>query len=246
MNLKKVLAFAAAGILTVCLLAGCGADNNAKKTITMGTESGFAPFEVKEGENVIGIDPDIATEIAKAMDAELKIEDMNFDGLVMALSSGKVDFVAAGMTIDPEKDVDFSEPYFSATQVMLVRKEGSPVAGVADVTADKKVGVQLGTTGDDAVKDNGVEPQRYEKFADAVMDLKNSKLDVIVMDSAPAAVFAKNNPELVVLDAPYGDVEEYGIAVKKGNKELLDTINKTIKDMKESGKLDEIIAKYND
>lgn len=246
MNLKKVFAFAAAGILTVSLLAGCGTGSGAKKTLTMGTESGFEPFEVKQGENVVGIDPDIATEIAKDLGMELKIEDMNFDGLVMALSSGKVDFVAAGMTIDPEKDVDFSESYFAATQVMLVKKDGSPVAGVYDVTADKKVGVQLGTTGDDAVTDNGIEPQRYEKFADAVMDLKNSKLDVIVMDSAPAAVFAKNNPELVVLDAPYGDIEEYGIAVKKGNKELLDSINKTIKRLKDSGKLDEIIAKYND
>ena len=76
------------------------------------------------------------------------------------------------------------------------------------------------------------------------MDLKNGKLDVIVMDSAPANALAKSNPDLKVLDEPYGEIEEYGIAVKKGNAELLDSVNKTIKRLKDSGELDNIISKH--
>ena len=245
MNFKKVFALAAAGVLTVGLLAGCGSSGDSS-TVVMGTEAGFPPFEMIEGQEVVGIDPDIAKEIAEDMGKELKIEDMAFDGLTMALTSGKIDFAAAGMSIDPEKDVDFSEPYYEAYQAILVRKDGSSVAGATDITADKKIGVQNGTTGDSAVTDNGIEPERYNKYADAVMDLKNGKLDAIVVDSGPAEQFVNENADLMVLEEPYGEIEQYAIAVKKGNTEMLEAINSTINRLKESGELDEIIAKYDE
>lgn len=218
-----------------------------KKVIIMGTNAEFPPFEFRNDKNEVdGFDAALAKEVAKELGAELKIEDMAFDSLLPALQSGKINFIAAGMTVDPDrqKNVDFSDPYYKATQLIIVKSDNDKIKSQDDLKG-KKIGVQEGTTGDISVasKIENAEVSRFKKGIDAAMDLKNGKLDAVIIDANPAKIFAGKNPELKVLDQQLSD-EDYAIAVKKGDKELLDTVNKVIKNLKDSGKYDELVKQY--
>lgn len=213
-------------------------------TLVMATNAEFPPYEYYEGGEIIGIDADIARAIAEDMGMELRIDDMKFDSIVAAVQSGKADFGAAGMTVTEDRlvSVNFSDTYAEAKQVIIV-KEDSDIAG-ADDLAGKKVGVQLGTTGDILADDveNG-DIVRYDKGAEAVMALTQDKIDAVIIDNEPAKVFVSENEGLKTIDDAY-EIEEYAIAVAKDNTELLDKINESIANLKESGKLQEIIDSY--
>ena len=193
---------------------------------------------------IVGIDADIARAIADQMGMELEIQDMAFDSLIPAIQSGKADFAAAGMTVNEERlrNVDFTETYAEAAQVIIV-KEGSAIAAPADLTG-KKIGVQTGTTGDIYADDvENAEVQRFNKGMEAVMALTQDKLDAVIIDREPAKVFVKENEGLKILDEAFTE-EEYAIAIKKGNTELLEKMNAAIKELKESGELQKIVDKY--
>jgi polar amino acid transport system substrate-binding protein len=146
------------------------------------------------------------------------------------------------VTEDRLQNVSFSDTYAEAKQVIIV-KEGSDIQSADDLNG-KTVGVQLGTTGDilaDDIEDGTVE--RYNKGAEAVLALTQDKIDAVIIDSEPAKVFVSENEGLTTIDDAY-EVEEYAIAVAKDNTELLDQINEAIANLKESGKLQEIIDKY--
>ena len=178
------------------------------------------------------------------MGMTLKIEDMAFDSIIAAVSSGKADIGVAGMTITPEREenISFTDTYAHATQVIIV-KEDSEIAGPDDL-AGKTVGVQLGTTGDIYVEDiEDATIERYNKGFEAVQALTDGKIDAVVIDGEPAKEFVKDAEGLKILDEAFTE-EDYAIAVAKDNTELLDKINGALADLKESGKLDEIIAKY--
>lgn len=213
-------------------------------TLVMATNAEFPPYEYYEGGEIIGIDADIARAIAEDMGMELRIDDMKFDSIVAAVQSGKADFGAAGMTVTEDRlvSVNFSDTYAEAKQVIIV-KEDSDIAS-ADDLAGKKVGVQLGTTGDILADDveNG-DIVRYDKGAEAVMALTQDKIDAVIIDNEPAKVFVSENEGLKTIDDAY-EIEEYAIAVAKDNTELLDKINESIANLKESGKLQEIIDSY--
>ena len=211
----------------------------------MATNAEFAPWEYYEGDKIVGIDPEIAQAIADKLGMTLEIEDMAFDSIISAVTSGKADFGAAGMTVEEDRKVfvDFTDTYANASQVIIV-KETSEIAGSADL-ADKKIGVQLGTTGDllatDLAGDGNVE--RYNKGFEAVQALLQDKIDAVVIDSAPANVFVEQSQGLKVCDEAMSQ-EEYAIAVAKGNTELLDKINGALKELKEDGTIDAIMNKY--
>ena len=248
----KVVALVACLCLVVGMFAGCGQTTSEDDVIVMGTNAEFPPFEyVTENgivDNFSGIDVAIAKEIADSMGKTLKIENMEFDSLLMALATGKVDFVAAGMTVKPDRleSVDFSDTYYNAKQVMIV-KEGSDIKSAKDLEG-KKIGVVLGYTGDTTVTETlGFEPERFKKGADAVMDLVNDRLDVVVIDSAPAKAFVEKNAGLAIVeDAETFENEEYAIAIPKGDTELAGKINEVLKTLKESGKIDEFGATYSE
>ena len=212
--------------------------------IVMVTNAEFPPYEYHENNTLVGIDADIARAIADQMGMELEIQDMAFDSLIPAIQSGKADFAAAGMTVNEERlrNVDFTETYAEAAQVIIV-KEGSAIAAPADLTG-KKIGVQTGTTGDIYADDvENAEVQRFNKGMEAVMALTQDKLDAVIIDREPAKVFVKENEGLKILDEAFTE-EEYAIAIKKGNTELLDKMNAAIKELKESGELQKIVDKY--
>ncbi|SFR75170.1 transporter substrate-binding domain-containing protein [Anaeromicropila populeti] len=247
------------GMLMIVSLAACGKkeDNaadggsNDSNTIIVGTEAGFAPYEYMDGDTVVGVDMDIAQAIADAMGKELVIKNMDFDGALLAVQNGKIDFVAAGVSVDEErkKYVDFSEEYVDSTEVIVVNKENPMVSSAADLK-DKVIGVQQGNIADIwCSKEENVkakEVKRYTKFVQAAEDLANGKIDCIVMDELPAVELVTANDKLVILEGEENIVfqDQYAIALKKGNTELQEQINEVIKDLKENGKIDEFIANH--
>ena len=253
MKLKKLVSVL---LVAACVfsLAACGSKDDSKDsgdskkdskdTLVMATNAEFPPYEFHEGDDVVGIDADIARAIGEEMGMEVNIEDMAFDSIIPAVTSGKADFGAAGMTVteDRKKNVDFTDTYATATQVIIV-KEGSDIAGPDDLTG-KKIGVQLGTTGDiyaDDIEDAEVE--RYNKGFEAVQALTQDKIDAVVIDGEPAKEFVAEADGLKILDEAFTE-EEYAIAVAKDNDDLLKKMNEALASLKESGKIDEIVAKY--
>lgn len=215
-----------------------------KGTLVMATNAEFPPYEYHDGGEIVGIDVEIARAIATEMGMDFEVEDIAFDSIIPEVTSGKADFGAAGITIteDRKQSVDFSEPYATATQVVIVQ-EGSEIQAVDDLEG-KTIGVQLGTTGDIYVEDvEGATTERYNKGFEAVQALSQGKIDAVVIDSEPAKVFVAENEGLKILDEAF-TTEEYAICVKKGNTELLDGINAAIAELKASGELQAIVDKY--
>lgn len=259
----KVLALGMALTLSAFALAGCGGSSSGAKetaapaaeteaaggTIVFGTNAEFPPFEFTTTEGVIGqydgIDMAIAKKIAEDNGMTAEINNMEFDSLLVALENGQVDAVIAGMTITPERQesVDFTTPYYTATQVMIVH-EDSDIAKASDMEG-KEIRVIQGYTGETAVQGLGYAYQSFKKGTEAVMELVNGKCDVVVIDSATAQKYVADNEGLkIVEDAEAFGAEEYGIAVKKGNAELLDKMNTAIEQMLADGTISSIAAEY--
>lgn len=218
-------------------------------TLTFGTNAEFPPFEFVTSNGVIdqydGIDMAIARQIAEKNGMTPTIENMEFASLLVALQNGQIDAAIAGMTVTDEKkeEADFSIPYYTATQVMIVR-EDSDITSAANM-ADKKICVIEGYTGEVCVKDMGYPYEAFKKGTDAIMELVNGKCDVVVLDSATSQKYVNDNEGLRVVEDPSAfESEEYAIAVKKGNTELLDKINTAIDAMLTDGTIAELGAKY--
>lgn len=241
---KKILALTLASVMAFLLSACGGKTEAAGGVLVMATNAEFPPYEYHDGGNIVGIDVEIAQAIANEMGMELKIEDIAFDSIIPAVQSGKADFGAAGMTVDEDrkKNVDFSDTYAQASQVIIVL-EDSDIESPQDL-AGKTVGVQLGTTGDIYVEDvEAEEIERYNKGFEAVQALTQGKIDAVVIDGEPAKVFVRESEGLKILEEAL-TVEEYAICVKKGNTELVNEINAAIAKLKESGELQKIVDKY--
>lgn len=253
MKMKKVVSVVLA-LACVFSFTACGSkkDDTAsdskkeeKETLVMATNAEFPPYEYYDGDKIVGIDAEFAAAIADKLGMELKIEDMAFDSIIPAVQSGKADFGAAGMTVTDERktQVDFTDTYYTGRQVIIVT-EDSTIATPDDLEG-KKIGVQQGTTGDlyttDDYGDENIE--RFNKGMEAVQALMQGKVDAVVIDDQPAQTFVSENEGLKILDTEYVE-EDYAMALKKGNDELLGKINDAIKALKEDGTFDKIVAKY--
>ena len=214
--------------------------------LIMVTEAGFAPYEYTEdGQTVVGVDVDIANAIAEAMGKELVVHNTTFDGALLAVQQGKADFAAAGISVTEEREkvMDFSVEYATSKQVVVVNKEAGRVDSVDALSGDLVIGVQTGTVADYYCQDEGWTPKAYGKFMEAAMDLKNDKIDCIIMDALPAEEMVAANDDLAVLD---GEVftDRYAIAVQKGNQELLDQINAVLEQLIADGKIEEFTINH--
>lgn len=238
---KTGILFALFSVMCTAFI-GCG--NDEADVLVMATNAEFPPYEFYSDEEIVGIDVDIARIIAEDMGCELVIEDMAFDSIIDAVESGKADIGMAGITVSEDrlKEVDFSDIYAEASQAVIV-KEGSDVTSLADLVG-KRVGVQLGTTGDDFsenIEDASVE--RYNRGYEAIQALDQGKVDAVVIDREFAEVYVSQNGGLAILDESFTD-EEYAICVAKGNTKLLEKVNASVQNLKDSGKLREIVDKY--
>lgn len=233
-------------LLMGVLFVGFGCGESSSSTLIVGMEAGFAPYEYMDGSEIAGIDVDISREIAKDMGKELEIRNMDFDGALVAVQQGKIDFAASGISITEErkKVMDFSIEYAVSKQVIVVNKDSDVVKSGDDINGNI-IGVQQGNVADFVITDDfkAKEVKRYTKFVQAAEDLKNNKIDAIVMDSLPAQEMVNANPGLKILDEELF-TDKYAIAVKKGNKELLDQINKTLKRLIDEGKIEEFTLNH--
>ena len=274
MKMKKILSVALASMLCVAAFTACGSSNkqsldSIKKAgkITMYTNAAFPPFEYRNGSEVAGVDVDIANEIAKDIGVKLEIQDVEFTSALAAVSTGKGSFAAAGISVTPErqKEMDFSDSYVTSVQYIIVPKDAE-IKNFEDL-AGKKMGTQTGTTGDFIVidevdgykddsgnkvkgvlQDTGASYKGYSSAMNAVQDMQAGRLDAVIIDKMPAQSIVANNADLKCLELVYADggktEEQYAIAVQKGNKELLDQINKTIDRLVKEGKIDEFVVNH--
>lgn len=232
------------GAMLLDILQRDGVVGQRQDVLVMGTNAGFKPFEYREGDEIVGFDVDLAREIAKSMGKELKIEDMAFDGLLPALDSGQIDMVVAGMSMTPDRAQNalFSDSYYSAAQRLVV-KRGSDIKNRHHLTG-RKIGVQLGTTGDTlASKITGARVSQFPTAPSVLQELQAGGVEVVILDDAPAAQYVANFPELEVLPGSLSD-EQYAIAIKKDNHQLLEKVNQVISEMKQDGRYDQLMQKY--
>ena len=226
-------------ILILLLLVGC---QNREDKLIMATEAGFAPYEYYSDGKIVGVDIDIAKEIAKELNKELIVKDVAFDSIITEVKTGKSDIGAAGISYTEErsKEVDFSVNYTTSKQVAITKKY-SDIQNKNQIK-NKKIAVQLGSVADTFVTDEYPKAKiiRQKKYLAAIQDLKDNKVDLVVMDELPAKAILIENPDLKMLNEPL-TIDSYGIIVDKGNTELLNKINIVINKLKEEGKIDEFI-----
>ena len=237
------------------LMAGCeqeqAADNElgtvTPGVLTMATNAYFPPYEFYEGEQIVGIDAEIAQAVADKLGLELVIEDVEFDSIIAGVQAGKYDIGCAGMTVTEERlqSVNFTSTYSTGIQSIIVT-EGSDITDLDSLIAsDCMVGVQSGTTGDLYMTDDIGEDRidRYNKGNDAVMALISGAVGAVVIDNQPAQSFVAANEGLVILETPY-TVEDYAMAVNKENEALLEAINNALAELEADGTIDSIIEQY--
>lgn len=229
-------------ISIIFFVSGCSKKEN---ELILVTEAGFAPYEYYEDGKIVGVDIDIANEIAKELGKELVIKDVSFDFVINEVKSGKADFAAAGISITPErmKEVDFTNEYTVSNQVVVVKK-GSNIKDFDDIK-NKKIAVQLGTVADLYVEENYKDATLipHKKYLSAVEDVKTEKADCIIMDELPAKEIVKENDNLVILDGVLFQ-DKYGMIVKKGNTELKEKINEILERMINDGTIDKLVLKH--
>lgn len=239
MNMRKILVLC---LVCVICLTGCDTRDD---TLVMVTEAGFAPYEYYDNGEVVGVDVDIAKEIAKEMGKELVVKDVAFDSIINEVKTGKADFGAAGISYTDEraKQVDFSINYSTSNQVVVV-KSSSDIKDVNNIDG-KRIAVQLGSVADTYVTSNfkNSEIIREKKYLAAIEDLKDGKADCVVMDELPAREMVKNNDYIKILSGNLAS-DSYGMIVKKGNKKLLNAINKVLNKLKEDGSIDEYVINH--
>lgn len=242
MKYIKVMITTLVIICMIFLTSGCGKNEN---ELVLVTEAGFAPYEYYEEGKIVGVDIDIANEIAKELGKELVIKDVSFDFVINEVKSGKADFAAAGISITPERaeEVDFTMEYTVSNQVVVVKKR-SNIKNFDDIK-DKKIAVQLGTVADLYASENYKDATivSHKKYLSAVEDVKTGKADLIIMDELPAKEIVKENDNLVILDGVLFQ-DKYGMIVKKGNDELKEEINKVLKRMINDGTIDKLVLKH--
>ena len=232
-------------LLTICVFffSGCGSDRDSK--LIMATEAGFAPYEFYENGEIVGVDIEIAREIASSLGKELEVKDVAFDFIINEVQSGKADFGAAGISITDERkeQVDFTIEYTVSNQVVVIRTDSSLQS--FDELRDKKIAVQLGTVGESYVEKNFPDATliSQKKYLVAAEGVKSGKADAIVMDELPAKELVASNPELKIMEGILFS-DKYGMVVKKGNTELLNQINEVLKRLMDEGKIEEYILKY--
>ena len=236
--MKKVIIL----IMLLITLGGCKKNTN---ELIMVTEAGFAPYEYYDGGEVVGVDVDIAKEIAKYLGKTLVVKDIAFDSIINEVKTGKADFGAAGISYseDRAKNVDFSINYSVSKQVVIV-SNNSNINNVNNIS-NKKIAVQLGSIADTFVTANfkNASIVRQKKYLAAIEDLKVGKVDCVVMDELPAKEIVASNSGIKILDGSLTN-DSYGMVVKKGNKELLDAINTVLEKLKNEGKIDEYIINH--
>jgi polar amino acid transport system substrate-binding protein len=263
---KKLIAATMVGVMTFGLM-GCNkkeSDTGAvstlekvkeSKKLVIGTSADYPPYEfhkeINGKDEIVGFDILIAEELAKDLGVEIKLSDMSFDGLLAALKTGKVDMVISGMNPSEErkKSVDFSDIYYKAQHGIIVRAEDKDKYPDLDSLTGKKVGVQKGSIqqqiATSQIKD--ADFKGLSKVTDLMMELKNNKVDAVVTELPVGEFYTERNPDLAMTTCEFEAEEDLGtaIAVKKGEVDFIEEINKTLNRLIKEGKISEFMVEAN-
>ena len=254
--MKKVISLILAALLAltaISVFAACSGNTDApesktpteKKKLVMATNATFPPYEFVEDGKVVGIDAEIAEKIAEKIGMELEIKNVEFNTILAGVEAKTFDIGLAGITVKPDrlKQVNFTTSYAKGVQVIIVKAD-STIASPDDLK-DKKIGVQISTTGDIyATEDYGADHvSQFKNGPEAVQALLAGSVDAVIIDNEPAKSYVKQNEGLKILDTTYAD-EDYAIAVNKENTELLQKINDALKALTDDGTVKKIIDKY--
>ncbi|MCJ7498562.1 MAG: basic amino acid ABC transporter substrate-binding protein [candidate division Zixibacteria bacterium] len=218
-----------------------------QKKLLVGTDATYPPFESKDADTgkLMGFDIDLMDAICDKLGVKCEYIVVPFDGIVSGLNNNKYDAIISSFTITPQREtiVNFSKPYYQASQSIAVRLDQQKINSLIDLKG-KIVGVQLGTTGELlAKKIEGAEIISFDNIGAAFIDLENRKLDAIINDkpTSQRIIALRGNAKLV---GPDLSSENYGIAVRKGEKRLLDAINNALSDLQLSIKIDDLNKKW--
>ena len=239
-----VAAAAAALVVAAGPLAGArAAEPGVPAVLRVGTDATYPPFEFVEGDEFKGFDMDLIREIGRRLGVQVVIQNVAWDGLIPGLNNGNYDVIISAMTILDERAavVDFSDPYFTAGQVIVVRRGDTSISRPEDLKG-KVVAVQINTTGQFASERiEGVRRiDKYDTTPLAVQAVMQRSADAAVIDLAVAVELAKEFPgQIQVVGQPF-TVEYYGIAVRKGRTELLRAINRALAQIKADGTYDRL------
>lgn len=218
----------------------------AQEKLYVGTDATeFPPFEYIENGEIKGFDIDLIKEIGKILNKEIVLKNIQFDGLIPALQTGKLDVIIAGMTVTAErkKNINFSNPYYTSKQLLIVNKNST--LSTLESLKGHKVGVVLGCTGDVIATEmgNSITLYRYNTTSESIMALNANKIDAVILDSEPAKNFVKNNSNLKYIDNELAK-EDYAIAVGKQNLTLVKNINAALETLKSNGTFEKLNKKY--
>ncbi len=248
---KKVAVIALA--MGVLALVGCGSDAGESaaeqaKVLKVGTNATFVPFEfVGEDHQLTGFDVELVEAVAKEMGMQVEAHNIAFDGLIPALGTGQIDLAASGMTITPERadKIDFSSPYYQSGLGVVV-PQNSSVQSIDDLR-NKKVAVQMGTTGaQKAAEIEGVTLRTFDHNSDALLELTKGGVDAVVSDLPVLQYFMATsaNTSMKLIPLTTDKPEYFGFGIKKGNTELKEKVDAALETLKNNGKLDALYQKY--
>lgn len=257
-NTWKKLAVIALAAAMVLALAACGSGSSEEKdeteTYTVVMEPTFPPFDTTNDDGDLdGFDYDMVKAIAKDQGFKVEFKNMEFQSLIPAIQAGDADIIASGMNAqDParRKKVDFTDTYYKSGLVLMVKKDNSTITGVDTLTSDMKVASQTGTTGADKVTEleksgkigTGV---ILDGFDTCVLQCQNGDVDAVIIDKPVAEEYMKKHEGVFKIVGETMNAEEYGMAVKKGNKELLKKLNDGLADIVEDGTFQKLCDKWN-
>ncbi len=253
---KKIRVIMSLLLITLIFsLCGCQkSDSGTNKTLTIGTNPEFPPFEyIDENGEIAGFDIAVIKAIGEEMGYTVNIKSMEFKSLIASISTGGIDAAIAGMTVTDERkqSVNFSDSYYTATQYIVV-PIGSSIKSLADLNG-KSIAVQEGTTGDilatpaednSIITDSSTTVKRFKKGTDAIVELKNNGVDAVVIDANPAKEYVNANQSSLTYIVDDSSTEEYAIAVSKGNASLLNDLNMGLEKIKANGTFDRLVEEY--
>lgn len=221
------------------------------RTLVVGSDTTYPPMEfINDEQEIVGFDVDMMNEIARLINAEVEFVTFpDFDAIFAALANGEFDLVVSSVSITEERDeiIDFSDPYLSIGQVIAVQEDNTTITGVEDLPNAELVGVQGGTTGEQAALEAGVTEEqirRYPTIDVAFQDLANGAVDAVVADGPPTAEYTSQIEGIKVVGGPF-TTENYAIALQQGDSELQDAINAALQELKDNGTLDQLMEKWN-
>lgn len=230
-----------------CLMLG-GIASAAPAVLNVGSDTAFAPFEFQgEGYEYEGFDIDLIKAVGRVLGSEVKVQGMNFDGLIPALQSGNIDCVISAMTITDERaqKVNFSTPYYKSGLSIMVGMGNNSIAGFGDLNG-KRIAVQIGTTGADKAKEiPGAVIREFNTAPEAFLELQAGGVDAVINDLPVNEYYIAltGGRDAKLVGEPL-TAEDYGIATSKNNSQLTDEINAALQQLKDSGEYASIYMKW--